>query len=164
MKKCSKCGLEKRLSFFYNNKAHSSGKMARCKVCSDLKQMEWRKRQGKGWWRKYHESYSKRKAKGLYSFQPSVRTLYRRKHRYGIDEAGINSLLKKQKGLCAICRSELNGKFAVDHDHEVNLVRGLLCDWCNRGLGSFKDNPMRLLRAARYINLFQARQRRKVGV
>lgn len=36
-------------------------------------------------------------------------------------------------------------------DHQDNHVRELLCFTCNNGLGSFKDDPVRLRAAAEYI-------------
>ncbi len=35
-----------------------------------------------------------------------------------------------QSGRCAICGTNWHG-LAIDHDHETNLVRGLLCSRCN---------------------------------
>lgn len=74
---------------------------------------------------------------------------------YGLSLAQYETLLEKQEGLCAICRLPNTSKrrkyLAVDHDHETQEVRGLLCDQCNVGLGSFKDDPELLRRASLYL-------------
>jgi len=51
-----------------------------------------------------------------------------------------------QRGLCAICRRPMK-KPNTDHCHLTGLVRGLLCPFCNRALGRFRDD-LRLLQAA----------------
>lgn len=40
----------------------------------------------------------------------------------------------KQEGKCALCGMVSERRFDVDHDHETELVRGLLCRKCNRNL------------------------------
>lgn len=42
-------------------------------------------------------------------------------------------------------------KLVVDHCHEKGIVRGLLCNGCNVGLGAFRDSPHILKRAAEFI-------------
>lgn len=77
----------------------------------------------------------------------------RREHlltRYGITPEEYDSLLAEQEGRCRICEAE-RALLHVDHDHETNEVRGLLCGNCNRGLGIFSDDPARLRAAARYL-------------
>jgi hypothetical protein len=81
------------------------------------------------------------------------------KGRYGITLREYDAMLAAQGGVCAICNSSSpsgNGKrprirFSVDHDHETNTIRGLICGPCNLGLGSFRDNPISLRAAADYI-------------
>jgi hypothetical protein len=85
----------------------------------------------------------------------------RRVHKkYGIAHEQYESLLEKQQKLCAICKTPYAGsyqdsktkRFAVDHDHETGLVRGLLCSCCNTGLGQFKDSIERLKLAIEYLD------------
>lgn len=59
------------------------------------------------------------------------------------------TMLAKQGGGCAICGGKNNNRrrMPVDHDHQTGVVRGILCDNCNLGLGKFRDDS-RLLRAA----------------
>jgi hypothetical protein len=63
------------------------------------------------------------------------------------------AFLKIQDHVCAICKKpDPNGKrLAVDHDHQTQQVRGLLCSWCNRGLGMFRDDVAAVKRAAIYL-------------
>lgn len=58
--------------------------------------------------------------------------------------------LHHQAGRCYICGDPMMPAHA-DHDHETGRPRRLLCFGCNRGLGSFKDDPARLRAAAEYI-------------
>lgn len=67
-------------------------------------------------------------------------------------------LLQKQGYVCAICKQDetsmRNGcvkELAEDHCHELNFVRGLLCQRCNMAIGLFKDNPELLNVAAYYL-------------
>ena len=69
-----------------------------------------------------------------------------------------DSMLKKQKNVCAICKKEetttRNGivkRFAIDHCHESLAVRGLLCQFCNSALGYFDDNIEILKSAIEYL-------------
>lgn len=60
--------------------------------------------------------------------------------------------LREQNGVCAICCEKINGREAQrDHCHTTGEWRGLLCGKCNRALGLFGDDPVRLLRAADYL-------------
>lgn len=62
-------------------------------------------------------------------------------------------ILKKQGGVCAICKCvDKSGRsLAIDHNHNTNAVRGLLCGSCNRGLGLFKDDVKILSEAIKYL-------------
>lgn len=71
--------------------------------------------------------------------------------RYGITLQDYTKRLEHQKGCCAICGKYEVGNLSVDHNHSTGKVRGLLCQECNRGLGSFKDKPALLRKAAEYL-------------
>jgi len=76
----------------------------------------------------------------------------RRTRKYGISAEEFDHLYSLQLGRCAICALPLSEtRVHVDHDHCDNMVRGLLCNLCNPGLGYFGDDPDRLERAAAYI-------------
>src|SRR3990172_3301492 len=71
---------------------------------------------------------------------------------FGISLAEYNALFEDQGGVSAICKTSTEKVLVVDHNHQTGVVRGLLCSGCNAGLGQFKDNPERMIRAAHYIN------------
>lgn len=77
----------------------------------------------------------------------------------GITRPEIEEMFKKQDGKCAICQKEISIKrhasadvqAHVDHDADTHTVRELLCGPCNRGIGCLGHDPIRLGRAADYI-------------
>jgi len=80
---------------------------------------------------------------------------YHLKKFYNITEAQYNEMLIKQKGCCAICGTDkLSGKWkilTVDHNHSTGLIRELLCNECNRGIGYLKDNIKIIKKAVLYL-------------
>jgi Autographiviridae endonuclease VII len=70
---------------------------------------------------------------------------------YGISAAEYDALLAKQGGVCAICRKHSKRRLCVDHCHRTGTVRGLLCDRCNLGLGSLKEDQASLVAALAYL-------------
>ena len=44
---------------------------------------------------------------------------------------------------------------AVDHCHDSDDVRGLLCLSCNQGIGSFRDDPDIMTKAIEYLNRYR---------
>lgn len=71
------------------------------------------------------------------------------KARYGITPETFDQMAAVQGGQCAICRQEAD--LSVDHHHEQDTIRGLLCSSCNVGLGHFRDDPRLLYAAAVYV-------------
>lgn len=74
---------------------------------------------------------------------------HRREKVYGLTEQAYEQLCALHSGRCAIC-DEVR-RLAVDHDHRTGVVRGLLCDRCNLGLGNLRDDPVRCVAAAHYV-------------
>lgn len=68
---------------------------------------------------------------------------------YGITIEDYNALLAKQGGQCAICKQFR--KLVVDHCHDQQKVRGLLCDACNTGIGLLREDPELFARALEYL-------------
>ena len=82
------------------------------------------------------------------------------KANYGITVDDYCRMWLEQNGVCKICKGWYKGKtsganecsvFCVDHCHDTNVVRGLLCSDCNTCLGSFKDDIEKLKEAIRYL-------------
>lgn len=74
------------------------------------------------------------------------------KQKYGITIQQYNLILKKQDGVCAICKSPpIKRYFDVDHDHATGRVRGLLCNPCNRAVACVRDSAQNALSVAKYL-------------
>jgi hypothetical protein len=84
---------------------------------------------------------------------------------YGLTVAEYDALLEAQGGGCAICgRPPGRKRLHVDHDHETDAIRGLLCSPCNRAIGLLRDDPEVARRAAEYLTPPERLQRiRLVG-
>lgn len=60
--------------------------------------------------------------------------------KYGITLADYDRMFQEQNGRCAICQdrpksARAHHRLQVDHSHEKNVVRGLLCSRCNVAAG-----------------------------
>lgn len=177
MKTCSKCEVEKPISEFSKHRGLKDGHQAWCKKCLGERNRRWfaenveRKRELNRRWRKYNadrvlslrrKRYSERadvilaQKRAWYAKQSAeaIRDRNRRRNlsRYGFTEKDYRDLLAKQGGGCAVCGAKHGKrKLSVDHCHDSNKVRGILCDGCNIGIGCLGDSPDRLRAAAKYL-------------
>ena len=74
---------------------------------------------------------------------------------YGIGLDDYNKLFEEQNGSCAVCgTTEPGGKwknFHVDHDHDTNKVRGLVCCNCNTTMGLVHEDIHTLKSMIEYL-------------
>jgi len=83
----------------------------------------------------------------------------RMKRVYGIDFLTAQKMLEIQDGKCLICGRNIqlgNGnrsmeRGVIDHSHQRNVVRAILCGKCNIGIGFFNDDINLFERAISYL-------------
>lgn len=76
--------------------------------------------------------------------------LKRRLKKHGLTPEEYAAKLAAQDGKCAICKKER--PLDIDHDHETEQRRDLLCGPCNRGIGFMEDDVVILQAAIDYLN------------
>lgn len=131
---CRKCNQDKPENHFYTN--GNGKKRNHCIEC--------------------HNKVSKEAANKRKKHTAERARVYELKEKYGLSVTDYNILLLNQNGCCKICENHqrtFNTPLVVDHCHSTGVVRGLLCDYCNKGLGFFKDSYVTLLAAASYIKV-----------
>lgn len=135
MKTCRKCGEEKSLDCFYKQRNQKDGHNAWCKSCvnghrqagRDRNRVEHRRRQ-----------------------VPETVSKIKRLRRLQLTDEQYEILVQEAEGMCIICNTSCDD-LVLDHNHKTGAVRGLLCSFCNTGLGFFRDDPKRLKRAIEYL-------------
>jgi len=76
-----------------------------------------------------------------------------RKRRPAVTREEYDRRFAEQKGICAICGNppREGRRLSIDHCHDTNRIRGLLCDRCNTAIGLLKDNTATLKAAIEYL-------------
>ncbi len=144
-KTCSKCGEARSLDEFGKKASNKDGLQSWCKACLSIYSREYGAR-NRDKLNAYNREY--RAANPLMVFASGI------KRHYGITLADYDVMLEAQGGVCAICGKtpgENGRRLCVDHDHETNEVRGLLCTHCNVVLGYWHDNPETARQAMLYL-------------
>lgn len=151
MKYCPDCDKELPLTSFYVSK-RTGRPRTHCKYHTLARNSAWQKdhRPQLNTWKTQYRKINGRPLQ--------------RKHdlwgRFNLTIEQYNELLKQQSGVCAICgkpETAIHGRtktvrhLAVDHCHNTNVIRGLLCNRCNIGIGRFHDSPELLIKAANYV-------------
>ncbi len=133
LKSCSQCGTEKPLTAFTKHAASQGGYRRQCTQCRSADN----KRRIAGYPAERREAI--RQAKAQRDKVRSTRWPQLQK-KYGISQAGYDSLFVSQNGRCALCGTQPSKRgFVVDHCHETGRVRGLLCNRCNITIGYLGD-------------------------
>lgn len=125
-KRCVTCKEIKALKDFCYDKRNRDGRGACCRECKRFSKEELRKR-----------------------------TLLK----YGITPEEYEAMVVEQNGACACCgkpETVLDPKgnirpLSVDHCHQSNALRGLLCTRCNTALGYMGEDPDRARALLKYI-------------
>lgn len=84
------------------------------------------------------------------------RAYYRKRAR--AQAGALNPTGEAKTGKCENPGCRFEGPLVWDHCHKEQVFRGWLCDPCNRGLGHFEDDPVRLLGIALYAKKFLDRK------
>jgi hypothetical protein len=131
-KTCKTCNIEKPIDLF----SKGNGKYKKLNVC---KVCDAQARRDRYWSMTPEQKQTRREAQRIQEY----------KRNYGLEESLALSLAKCRIGECKICNKVT--KLVVDHCHETKVVRGLICDNCNKMLGHSFDNPSTLIKAAEYL-------------
>ncbi len=132
-KVCNTCSISHPQEFFVKSNLTKSGYRGICKTC-------------------FNAYYAKRridKYDKVREYEKKFHRARRLKYAYNITEDQLHEMKVAQDGCCAICKSP--EKLVIDHCHSTGVVRGLLCNTCNIGLGHFKDEVSRMKSAIAYL-------------
>ena len=164
---CTECKKElpATLKYFYIEPRTKVGLQSKCKQCVHDKyyNKEEKVKYVKQWKIDNRERTLElnRRYKKLPKYQSQQRAaeIFRK---YKITIEVVRDMMDEQKGICPICGDSLIDPYrelgyAIDHNHTTGEVRGLLCEGCNLGLGSFKDNTSSLREAANYLERYNAK-------
>lgn len=115
--------------------------------------------------KKYQANYYRQRCKEDPTYGKSLSRVATLK-KYGLTPEDYDRMVEDQDGKCAICGNAPGmtagvdrHNLVVDHDHACcgenracdRCRRKLLCDFCNRGLGIFREDPALMFAAMRYL-------------
>ena len=152
-KTCTSCGKEKPATteYFYSKQKTKDGLSYWCKRCHCVRVAIGR-----------DENPERQK-----EYREKIPNYYRKLvlKKYNLSLEDYDKMIEKQNGLCAICGLPESVKYrgktknlAIDHNHNTDEVRGLLCYRCNSAIGGLKVDNLGILnleKAIEYLNSFK---------
>lgn len=132
---CSSCKETKALGDFPPNKATVDGLNRKCRLCYNAYMRDW---------------YSKNTEKHKERMRKSRNVPRDRAKKYGLTVEQVDAMLEEHNGLCHSCLSKPAA--VIDHCHETNAVRGMLCQECNLGIGLLGDDLESVQKAVEYLS------------
>ncbi len=131
---CWGCDRELPREAFHNDRGKKDGLQSKCKSCQ---------------YARYLERLAEDPVK-VRAIASASQAKHRKRRMYGITNEIYDAMVAEREGRCDICQG-VPPKLFVDHCHVGGHVRGLLCHGCNTGLGGFKDSPVAMQAAIRYL-------------
>ena len=125
--------------------------MKQCNTCGETKPLDRYEKEKTGYRNKCRDCRKIQRGKRVSRYYSEYEQEYRRMKKYGLTREEYESMYTSQRGACKICGTVPDKTLHIDHCHESNVVRGLLCGQCNVGLGMFKDDITLLLEAINYL-------------
>lgn len=126
-------------------------KNRKCKICKSNKVLELFPKRNEGF-RHECKNCTAEIARDYRKNNKEKIRIQKASNKYNISEDKVRELYLIDK--CGICFEKITSQKSkhIDHCHESNKVRGVLCTNCNVGLGMFKDNRLSLLNAIDWIS------------
>jgi hypothetical protein len=149
-KRCTKCGKVKLLIEFGRSGETGDGFLSWCKACVRRWQHNTSHKAEAGAMLQQYRRDRHEKALQARRRQRILRT-------YGISPQQHDQMMEQQHYLCALCGAELTDDVvpSIDHSHETEIIRGIVCRKCNLMIGLAEDDPKILFMGAKYLHRFE---------
>ena len=129
-KRCTECGETKNINDFAS--AGIGKKRAKCKPCLARKKREY-----------YKKNPDKARRRNLKTY-------------YGLTNEQRDQMAIDQNLCCSVCKQQFpDEKLVVDHCHDTQKVRGLLCNNCNLMLGHAHHDVTKLQNGITFLLFHQ---------
>jgi hypothetical protein len=155
---CYRCRVTKVESLFHRCKKNKTGRHTICIECSKMEKAAYYRSEKAVRLRKERqpEIVAWRAQYNNNPINKEKRRDAHYKHKYGVTLEEFRSILERQHHRCVVCgespsKSTQKKFWNLDHDHDTDKVRGVLCTPCNLTLGVAKESIPRLQRCLAYL-------------